>query len=218
LRPLLFFGWPFRITPSPFDTEERPNPHSIPSVITLMSLPASAFLLVCLLLLNQGAGQQGAGQPSISSSQKPGAPSVVTPHLAVTTSASAASVSPGAQVSLLVDVSPKPKMHVYAPGEKDVIPVTLMLEPDDSYKAAKPEFPKAEQYFFEQLKLTQLVYSKPFRIAQSVSLAATPAARERARAAGGSITIKGSLRYQACDDKVCYPPKTVPLAWMVALK
>jgi DsbC/DsbD-like thiol-disulfide interchange protein len=189
------------------------NPSSTSSVITIMISSASAFLLVCLLLLNQGAGQ-----PSIPSSQKPGAVSVDTPHLAVTTSVSAGSVSPGAQFLLLVDVSPKPKMHVYAPGEKDVIPVTLTLEPDESYKAAKPEFPKAEQYFFEQIKLIQLVYSKPFRIAQSVSFAATPVLRERARAAGGSITVKGSLRYQTCDDKVCYPPKTVPLAWTVALE
>ena len=178
-----------------------------------MISPASAFLLVCLLLLGQGAGD-----PSIPSAQKPGAASVDTPHLAVTTSASAASVSPGTPFSLLVDVSPKPKMHVYAPGEKDVIPVSLTLEPDDSYRALKPEFPKAEPYFFEQLKLTQLVYSKPFRISQKLSFAPTPAVRERAQAAGGSVAIKGSLRYQACDDKVCYPPKTVPLVWTVALQ
>jgi hypothetical protein len=26
------------------------------------------------------------------------------------------------------------------------------------------------------------------------------------------------LRYQACDDKVCYPPKDLPVTWTISLK
>jgi hypothetical protein len=29
----------------------------------------------------------------------------------------------------------------------------------------------------------------------------------------GKLVLKGSLRYQACDDRECYLPETVPLAW-----
>jgi hypothetical protein len=25
--------------------------------------------------------------------------------------------------------------------------------------------------------------------------------------------LKGAFRYQACDDRVCYPPETVPVEW-----
>jgi len=36
----------------------------------------------------------------------------------------------------------------------------------------------------------------------------------RSRAgASGELVLKGSIRYQACDDRVCYPPETVPLEW-----
>jgi len=29
--------------------------------------------------------------------------------------------------------------------------------------------------------------------------------------------ITGTLEYQACDDKLCYNPTSVPLSWTVAL-
>jgi hypothetical protein len=142
---------------------------------------------------------------------------VETPHLAAVTSTAESRVAPGGRVVLFVDVAPKPTFHLYAPGEKDAIPVTVALSPDDAFTATPPEFPKAEKYFFEPLKITQLVFSKPFRISQHVTVAGTPALRERART-GGSLEIKGTLRYQACDDKVCYMPKTVPLTWTLTLR
>ena len=27
------------------------------------------------------------------------------------------------------------------------------------------------------------------------------------------LTVQGTFRYQACDDKECYPPQTIPLRW-----
>jgi hypothetical protein len=32
------------------------------------------------------------------------------------------------------------------------------------------------------------------------------------------LTLKGSFRYQACDDKVCYPPQDVPLEWTIRVQ
>ncbi len=29
----------------------------------------------------------------------------------------------------------------------------------------------------------------------------------------GHFTIRGTLRYQACDDRICYIPQEVPLQW-----
>jgi DsbC/DsbD-like thiol-disulfide interchange protein len=129
-----------------------------------------------------------------------------TPHLTLTTSSNGAGA--GARASLYVDVAPKPKMHVYAPQEKDAIPMSLTLAPSDAFKAAPVEFPKPEQFFFEPVKLTQLIYSKPFRITQPLTIAKT---------ARGPLTIKGTIRYQACDDKVCYIPKTIPVAWTLSV-
>jgi thiol:disulfide interchange protein DsbD len=132
-------------------------------------------------------------------------PVAETAHLTIVTLSSAANASAGDKLSLFVEITPKPEMHLYAPGEKDGIPVTLTIEPNPAIKASPPQFPQAEKFFFAPLKLTQLVFSRPFRITQPITLVGSPQA--------DPLTIKGSLRYQACDDKVCYAPKTVPLVW-----
>lgn len=126
-----------------------------------------------------------------------------TAHLSVTTSSSAQA----SKASLFVDVAPKPSMHVYSPGQKGYIAITLTLDADPAFTAAKVKYPAGEKLFMKILNETQLVYSKPFRITQDIRLVKP--------VAGGPLTIKGTLRYQACDDKVCYLPATVPVQWAV---
>ena len=130
-----------------------------------------------------------------------------TKHLTVTTSASPDTVAPGTRLSLAVDVAPKPKMHVYSPGQAGYIGITLTLEGNPGFTAAKAKYPAGEKIYMPLLKETQLVYAKPFRIAQDVVVAPGRGA--------APLTIKGTLRYQACDDTICYLPTTVPVAWTV---
>ena len=139
-----------------------------------------------------------------------------TPHLVLSTSASDRTAAPGTRVSLLVDVAPKPRMHVYAPEQKELIPISLTLDSTEAFRVNAAEYPKSEKYFFAPLKETQLVYSKPFRIVQDVTLALTPALRDRA-AKRDTLTINGRLRYQACDDKVCYMPQELRVSWTIGL-
>lgn len=129
-----------------------------------------------------------------------------TGHLTLTTSVSRP-VNSGRR-ELYVDITPKPRMHVYAPGQTGYIAVTLKLEADPHFSAAPAQFPAAETILFEPLNERQLVYSKPFRITQPITLA-------RNRTGGAALIVKGSLRYQACDAKVCFLPKTVPVEWRV---
>jgi hypothetical protein len=136
-----------------------------------------------------------------------------TAHLVATVVPVATPVAPGARVSLRLDVVPKPKMHVYSAEQKDYIPISLTLDPDPSFKAHPVVFPKAERFYFKALDETQLVFSKPFRITQDITLAAA-----RGRAGGGTLRVTGTLRYQACDDAVCYRPETVAVTWNLTLK
>lgn len=140
-----------------------------------------------------------------------------TPHIVVTTSMSVQAAAPGATLTLIVDVVPKPGMHVYAPGQSEYIPVSVTLEPDAAIKTRPPRFPPPELFFFEPLQETQRVYSRSFRIRQDVTVAATAAVRERA-AAGRGLTVRGVLKYQACDDTICYVPVDVPVSWTVPLR
>jgi hypothetical protein len=45
----------------------------------------------------------------------------------------------------------------------------------------------------------------------------SPPLLDRARS-GSTQVIKGTLRYQACDDTICYMPKNVPVSWSIRLK
>jgi DsbC/DsbD-like thiol-disulfide interchange protein len=140
-----------------------------------------------------------------------------TKHLTVATSATPAAVAPSARVSLLIDVTPKPAMHVYAPGQKDFIPVSLTLEANDAIKAATAQFPVAEKLEVKDLGETHLVYTKPFRIVQDVTIAKR-AAMTHSDMRSSTITVKGMLKYQACDTSICYAPVSVPVTWTLALQ
>ena len=36
-------------------------------------------------------------------------------------------------------------------------------------------------------------------------------------APGATVTLAGTLRYQACDDAICYLPKSVPVSWTIKI-
>ena len=68
------------------------------------------------------------------------------------------------------------------------------------------------------MKETQLVYSNPFKIRQDMTIEVTPAMRARAKEPNATVTISGTLRYQACDDSVCYMPQSIPVSWGFTLQ
>jgi hypothetical protein len=45
---------------------------------------------------------------------------------------------------------------------------------------------------------------------------ATAEARQ-ALAGKNELIIRGTLEYQACDDKICYNPVSLPLSWNMSL-
>jgi DsbC/DsbD-like thiol-disulfide interchange protein len=148
--------------------------------------------------------------PQSSALPAPQSGTVATPHLTLTTSSSVPGVTAGGRVSLFVEVAPKPKMHVYAPEQKTYLPVSLKLARSPGVIARPAIFPKGEQFFFAPTSETQIVYSQRFRVELPVTIAAGHPA--------GPLTLTATLVYQACDDRVCYVPKEVPLTWMVTVR
>jgi len=131
-----------------------------------------------------------------------------TAHLRIATSAVPEAAKPGAKVALAVDVTPKPGVHVYAPGQDGYIAITVKIDPQPAFSTTgKPSYPTPEKFVVPAINETQLVYNKPFRITQAVTLAA--------KSRSGPLTIKGSIRYQACNDQVCFLPKEIPVSWTV---
>jgi len=112
-------------------------------------------------------------------------------------------------VKLFVDVTPRPKMHVYAPGAKDYLPIALELN-SPGVKAGKLTYPKSQDWYFEPTKEHVPVYQAPFRLTQDVTVAPGTKA--------GALIVTGVLKYQACDETICYNPVTEPIAWTINVK
>jgi hypothetical protein len=111
---------------------------------------------------------------------------------------------------LTLSVAPKAKMHVYAADAEGYVPFSLRVEPETTVVSGRVTYPAAEMYVFPPTGESSRVYMKPFKVAQTFVL--TPAAR-RTLAATGTVRGVARLRYQACDDAVCYRPATGTLAF-----
>jgi hypothetical protein len=142
---------------------------------------------------------------------------ITAPHLTLTTYATDQDAAPGTHFSVVVDATPGSRVHVYAPGVTGYKPIALTIDPQPALVVRDAQFPKSEDYFFKPLDEHVAVYQHPFRIVQDLEIDPSPQAAP-ALANRSGITITGTLTYQACDDKVCFTPQSVPLSWTIALK
>jgi hypothetical protein len=136
-----------------------------------------------------------------------------TKHLRITATASNGIARPGLRIALSLDIELKPGMHVYAPGVEGYIPIDWKLE--DGGSAAKRhafQYPPSEMLRLEAIGETVPVYRRHLRIVREITFGQEGALKPLVTPAG-ELILKGSFRYQACDDRKCYVPEDVPLEW-----
>ena len=141
---------------------------------------------------------------------------VSTQHLDLRAYPSDESVSLGTRFSLALDVTPKKGMHLYAPGAAGYRIVTLNITPQPHVRTQPLRYPASEVYHFVPLNERVAVFQKPFTLLMEAVPEATAEAR-KAFAGKSELVIAGTLEYQACDDKLCYNPVSVPLSWRLAM-
>lgn len=139
---------------------------------------------------------------------------VAAPHISLALQQSDPIAVPGSRITLIAQVTLGPDLHVYAPGVKGYIPIELKMEPSSELKLDGTTYPESKVLLLEAIKERVPVFEGDFRIKQDVTISAT---RDFARSlgTGKSILIKGELKYQACDKKICYVPTSVPVSWEV---
>ena len=144
---------------------------------------------------------------------------VSTAHLDLTSYASDAAVAPGNRFSLVVEAEPHAGLHVYAPGAEasGYRVISLRLQPDPQIHVLPAKYPASEIYYFKPLNERVAVFQKPFRLVQELVLDGTPASQEILRGKQ-ELALTGTLEYQACNDKLCYNPVSVPLTWKLSLR
>jgi hypothetical protein len=138
--------------------------------------------------------------------------SVEASHLSLTTAASMPVARPGHRIVLSLELDLKPNMHVYAPGVEGYIPIDWKLEEGPAAKAHPFEYPASRKLHLKAIDETVPVYRGRVRITREITFGPENAVRPLVTPTG-ELTLKGSLRYQACDDRKCYLPETVPLEW-----
>lgn len=95
----------------------------------------------------------------------------------------------------------------HTPKSELLIPTNLTLKPAQGVTASAAVYPAGTSYSFSFEPNEKLdVYTGTFTV--KVPVVAT----------AGAHTIEGALRYQACDNAACYPPKTLPVSIAVTAK
>lgn len=102
------------------------------------------------------------------------------------------------QLSFLINTG----LHInsHTPRSQFLVPTTLTLDAPAGVHIAGMDFPPGVDYHFAFAPKDALsVYTGQFAVL--VALHAKP----------GRYTLHGQLHYQACDNRACNPPKTLPL-------
>jgi hypothetical protein len=124
--------------------------------------------------------------------------------------ANAVSVTPGHNmpVSFVFHVTTGYHINSNQPTKEELIPTQLHFTLPGEIAIGKVQYPPGQYMSFPFDPTEKLsVYSGDVTI-RAVIIAPTDASP-------GTYTIHGELKYQACDNNACYPPKKLPIAFGV---
>jgi len=118
-----------------------------------------------------------------------------------------ARVRAGSTIKVALQVTLPEGLHVQSnkPRDPALIPTELLLEPPTGVSGVEVVFPKAVDFPQEGLPEPLLVFEHEFTIGAQLALAAD--------LVPGPHTVPFELRYQACDDKVCFAPSSKKGEW-----
>jgi AhpC/TSA family/Thiol:disulfide interchange protein DsbD, N-terminal len=133
-------------------------------------------------------------------------------HLQFAASSTAALVHPGQHILLALDLELGPRMHIYAPGVEGYIPFDWQMPASPAITAGPPIYPPSVMLHLDAIDETVPVYEGSVHIEREVVIEPEKQVRLILKP-GGEMTVQGTFRYQACDDRVCYVPETVPVTW-----
>ena len=91
-------------------------------------------------------------------------------------------------------------VNSHTPKSEFLIPTAVTLQPAAGVKPGELQYPHGVPFSFASDPSTKLdVYAGMFTVKVPVV------------ASAGEHSLDASLKYQACDNASCYPPRTIPL-------
>jgi hypothetical protein len=95
-----------------------------------------------------------------------------------------------------------------APSDSFLVATTLEVKAD-GLKFGKPKFPEPVKQFSQAMGEDVLLFTGAFDVAVPTAHAATPGAKAPAMKDEIHPHTRVTLNYQACNNYMCYPPKSV---------
>ena len=116
-----------------------------------------------------------------------------------------------APVQMMFRVHPGYHINSNKPNSELMIPTAVKLDPPTDFAVAKLTYPAGKDYTFDFSPDEKLsVYTGDFTV-KGVVITNKKTPR-------GTFRVHGSLRYQACDNRACYPPANVPVQFDVKVE
>jgi len=128
-------------------------------------------------------------------------------------SAAPVTVAPGhtAQVTLVFKVGGGYHINSHKPLDELLVPTEVKLSPPTEIMISKIAYPQGQELNFPFSPDTKLsVYSGEFKV--------TAAVRPAQNAPKGTFRVHGDLKFQACTDRQCFPPKKIPVQFDVMVE
>jgi hypothetical protein len=133
------------------------------------------------------------------------------PRAEVTPVATVAEAKPGATVAVLLKVKLPKDVHVQADKPKDpsLIATTLTIDAPAGVSVEKISYPSATELSQQGRREKLLVFGPEFEIEARLALDTS--------VAPGELVVPARLRYQACNDTMCFPPTRSDVQWTLII-
>jgi DsbC/DsbD-like thiol-disulfide interchange protein len=139
-------------------------------------------------------------------------PQAARPRATVQLRETEAQARAGGSVALVLDVTLPPEVHVQAhePDDPLLIPTEVSLDVPDGITVQSLTYPEPSELTQAGRDKPLLVLGPSFEIGVrlGVGTEVTPGVR----------TVPVVLRYQACNDSVCFPPARATAAWTLRVE
>ena len=96
------------------------------------------------------------------------------------------------------------------PRDPYVIPTLLSFTLPEGFTIEEIIYPESIDFLLEDWDEPLAVFDHEFIIEVELAL--------DANLSPGQIVVPGSFLYQACDDRICFPPKTALVEWRMDIK
>jgi hypothetical protein len=138
-------------------------------------------------------------------------------HLALRTAPEMVEAFAGSRVTLVADLQIDKGLHAYAPGAGSYRPLRLRLEADPHFTAHEAVMPAPHPFEFKPLHETVPVFEGRVRVLQDLTLAGEKELADVLATTERTLSVRGTLEYQVCSDKTCFPPASLPVSWTLRL-